>query len=165
MDLTARFLQEAQAAGMTTFHLPLWEVRETLERHGLLSGRGVRGKTPLLDRLLPHIPPNLPPEEADFGVVEALWGVAETGTIILGPPRRLSLVPDRLIILLPESRLLCELPEALIRLDPRHTSAYVLLRGPSVTADIEKKIVHGVHGPREVILVLIRLDFERPTDQ
>ena len=150
-----RFVKEAHAANMTVLRLQPPQVPSALQKQGLLQGKGVRQSSPLLDALFPQIPVHSSPEEADFGVVEGICGVAETGTVILGPPRKLSLVPDRLIVVLPENRVVESLPEALSLLNPSRVSAYILLRGPSVTADIEKKIVHGVHGPREVTVVLL----------
>jgi len=32
---------------------------------------------------------------------------------------------------------------------------YVLITGPSKTADIESQLVHGAHGPREMHVVIV----------
>ena len=61
------------------------------------------------------------------------------------------------IAILPRERILTGLEE-LFTILPRpaeQTSSMVLITGPSRTADIEKTLVVGVHGPKEVYLFLI----------
>lgn len=97
---------------------------------------------------------------ADAGVTEAQWGVAETGTIVLDDQRararRASLLPPLHIALLDQRNLLPTLDdlfaEPSVRTAPPH--ALTLVTGPSRTADIELQLVVGVHGPRELLVVL-----------
>ncbi|MGW4125697.1 LutC/YkgG family protein [Nocardia sp. NPDC004711] len=83
---------------------------------------------------------------------------AETGTIALdGSPgqgrRALSLVPDRHICLVDTADIVHTVPELLAQLVP--TRPLTLLSGPSATSDIELRRVQGVHGPRNLVVVLI----------
>ncbi len=98
---------------------------------------------------------------AEFGITGADYALADTGTLVMiasaENPRLVSLLPPVHIAVMPCSRLLTSLDELLTTLpDPaRLTSSMVLITGPSRTADIEQILVRGVHGPREIHVVLV----------
>jgi L-lactate dehydrogenase complex protein LldG len=105
---------------------------------------------------------DLTPRELD-GLGGALTGctaaVAETGTLILtaGPRegrRALTLVPDLHICVAGEAQICELLPEALARIEPRRP--ITLVSGPSATSDIELKRVEGVHGPRNLHVLVVK---------
>ena len=81
-------------------------------------------------------------------------GVAETGTIVLtsgaGHPSSTSLLPDIHIAVLHESDIHKNLPQVFKLQEIQDTSSYVLISGPSRTADIEMTLTIGVHGPGEL---------------
>jgi len=95
---------------------------------------------------------------AELGVTCAQWGVAETGSLVLESAeerhRLISLVPPVHVALLPAAKLLGTLGEALaaVRGSTAAPSSrtITLVTGPSRTADIELTLVVGVHGPREL---------------
>lgn len=99
--------------------------------------------------------------EATDRVAEGLFAVAETGSVAVALPRaerRLALLADRLWLLVPASDIVPTLDDALARIEAlvRDGHAYVtLMTGPSRTADIERALTVGVHGPRELHVVLI----------
>jgi len=94
--------------------------------------------------------------------VEAL--IAETGTVVLGANRadgRLgSLLVPRHWIIASETQIVATLedifPAKGFQIDLDKNSCLTLVSGPSRTADIEKQIVIGVHGPLEVRIFLFQ---------
>lgn len=108
----------------------------------------------------------LTPAELDVldGVITGCTvAIAETGTIALSGGhhegrRAISLVPD-LHICVVEHRQIVELvPEALRTLADaaRRRSPMTLISGPSATSDIELSRVEGVHGPRQLVVIVVR---------
>jgi len=92
----------------------------------------------------------------DFAVVEADYAIASTATLaMLATPERpgsLTLVPPVNVILVSAERILPDLAAAIAAIGPAAIASHrlALVTGPSRTADIEKRIVLGVHGPREI---------------
>ncbi|HWQ14522.1 MAG TPA: lactate utilization protein [Roseiflexaceae bacterium] len=94
--------------------------------------------------------------------------IAESGTVVLragpGRPRLASLLAPAYIAVARRGQLVRGLGEALARLRERYgaavfedASALTLITGPSRTADIELTLTLGVHGPREVHVVIIQV--------
>ena len=89
-------------------------------------------------------------------MVEADYGIAATGTLaMIATPERpgsLTLLPPVNVILVNAERILPDLAAALEAIGPAAITSHrlALITGPSRTADIEKRIVLGVHGPREI---------------
>jgi L-lactate utilization protein LutC len=97
-------------------------------------------------------------DSMDGVLTTSACGIAVTGTVVLdhGPGqgrRAVSLVPDRLVCIVSADQVVDDVPAAVARLDPRRAQTWI--SGPSATSDIELSRVEGVHGPRELHVVLV----------
>ncbi|MDK8463418.1 lactate utilization protein [Marinobacter sp. SS13-12] len=99
--------------------------------------------------------------EVDAGITSTRGGIAETGSLILWPsvdePRLMSLVPPIHIAVLKASELYTTFHQAMQSqgwATGMPTNA-LLISGPSKTADIEQTLAYGVHGPKELIVLVI----------
>jgi L-lactate dehydrogenase complex protein LldG len=96
--------------------------------------------------------------EQEVGLSRAAYGLADTGSVVLaaGPdePRARSLLPPVHVTVLDAERILPGLPELFAELRGELPSALAIVTGPSRSADIEQKLVLGVHGPGEVHIII-----------
>lgn len=100
-------------------------------------------------------------ERAALGVTEADLGVAETGSLYQDATslalRLASMLPPVHVAVLPTDRIVATLEEALPYIMSRgQPPAYAaFITGPSRTADIERVLTIGVHGPAEVHILCV----------
>lgn len=98
-----------------------------------------------------------------LGIGRAAIGIADSGVIVVpslpAESRALSLLTDVHLAILHARDIVMTLADAMPRiaaLRTAHPSAAVtLIGGPSKTADIEKVLITGVHGPRTFAVALI----------
>jgi L-lactate dehydrogenase complex protein LldG len=98
--------------------------------------------------------------QIDAGITSVRGGVADTGAVVLWPtpsePRLMSLVPPVHVAVLDADTIYNSLSEMMASenwADGMPTNA-LLISGPSKTADIEFTLVFGVHGPKELIVII-----------
>jgi len=99
---------------------------------------------------------------ADVGLTSAFGIAMETGTILLEPhhpdERAISLLPPFHLVVIPKSRVVENISELMKKWqeNPENLEgSAVMVTGPSRTADIEKELVLGVHGPQALEVALI----------
>jgi L-lactate dehydrogenase complex protein LldG len=120
------------------------ELVETFARNAAAAGFQVhRGAAPSL---------------AGAKVSRAAYGVAATGSVVLAAsgdePRARHLLPEVHVSLLREDGIVEDLDALFAELAGNLPSALAIVTGPSRSADIEQRLVVGVHGPKEVHVVL-----------
>jgi L-lactate dehydrogenase complex protein LldG len=103
--------------------------------------------------------------ESKVGISLMEWGLADTGTVVQDATdvrlRLVSTLPETHVALLRTGTILPDLDALLPHLDPARSPYLAFVTGPSRTADIERVLTIGVHGP--VRLVVLCID-EPPAD-
>ena len=96
---------------------------------------------------------------ARFGISQVEWALADTGTLVQDSSaveqRLVSSLTEIHIALVPTGGLLPDLPSLLERLRPDQSSYIAMITGPSRTADIERVLTIGVHGPGRLVIVFV----------
>jgi L-lactate utilization protein LutC len=99
--------------------------------------------------------------DADLGIAEADFAIASTGTLAVvstaNRPSALTLLPPASLVLVQIDRVMPNLAAVLAEMGPAGVAAnrLTLITGPSRTADIEKRIVLGVHGPKSLHVIVV----------
>lgn len=100
-------------------------------------------------------------DACDVVLTASRCGIAISGTIILdGQPdqgrRAISLIPDNHVCVLRAEDIYEVVPEAVAVLAQHPTRPVTWFAGPSATSDIELRRVDGVHGPRNLIVIITK---------
>jgi L-lactate dehydrogenase complex protein LldG len=98
-------------------------------------------------------------DDVDVGVVRAVYGVAETGSVWVSEKEfkvnTLGFLAQHLVVLLDPGRIVGNLHHA-YRERAQFDAGYgVFMTGPSATADIEGVLIHGAQGIRTLTVVAV----------
>lgn len=99
-------------------------------------------------------------ESADIGISTVEFGIAETGSVCMDgysfESRLVSMLPPIHIAFMNSNNVVLGVTEAFEIISKVYDNGYVsFITGPSRTADIERVLTIGVHGPKRFILIAI----------
>ncbi len=100
---------------------------------------------------------------ANVGITSCDFLVSRFGSIMvssgLGSGRRLLVYPETHIVIAKASQVVPELKDALVGMKKKYQESFpsqiTTITGPSRTADIEKTLVMGAHGPKSLYVFMI----------
>lgn len=96
---------------------------------------------------------------AHVGISEADWAVADTGSLVADQgaveQRLASTLPTIHVALIGTDRILADKAAVFSRINPGTSKYVAFITGPSRTADIERVLTIGVHGPKRLVIVCI----------
>ena len=148
LDFILGFLQREGLADKPDFHA-LWAESPFLEGIDRQALRNIAGMKFEITQDLAAT--------ARFGISQVEWALADTGTLVQNSTaieqRMVSSLPSIHIAIAPTSGILPDMPTLLTRLHPRDSGYIAMITGPSRTADIERVLTIGVHGPDRLIIV------------
>lgn len=97
--------------------------------------------------------------DAEIGITSARFGIAETGTLVLEDSsernRLTSLVPPIHVCVIETEKIRQTLGEVLREIGDDPSRAITFITGASRTSDIELTLAIGVHGPGELIVIMV----------
>ena len=97
--------------------------------------------------------------DCDVGITTAQWAIAETGTLVLESDqersRLTSLLPPVHICVLDAKKIRSTMGEILQVMQKDLSKTVTFITGPSRTSDIELTLAIGVHGPRELYVIVV----------
>lgn len=98
--------------------------------------------------------------DVDVAVVRAVFGVAETGSVLFTQDELMvnsvAYLAQHLIVLLDPADIIANVQAAYLRPEFSRADYAVLHTGPSATADIEGVLIHGAQGVRSLTVMLMQ---------
>ena len=97
--------------------------------------------------------------DARVGISEMTWALADTGTLVQDSTaieqRLVSSLPTIHVAIVPTTGILPDMPALLSRINSAECGYLAMITGPSRTADIERVLTIGVHGPERLIIIAV----------
>ena len=96
---------------------------------------------------------------AKVGITQLKWGLAETGSMAQDSTDVTQRLASALswihVAILPTTKIVADIPEFMTKMHPKNDKYITLITGASKTADIERVLAIGVHGPERLVIVCI----------
>ena len=157
MDPIDRFISYSERVGNVNTVIPAAEIEQEIGK-GTAQKRYVKAHRFGLEPLQPDIDE----KGIDEAVVEADYAIAETGTVVLDSAdetlRLATCLAEKLTVLVEASRIKEKLEDIVDFLQERSEKEHgylAFISGASRTADIERVLTIGVHGPREMQVIIV----------
>ena len=102
--------------------------------------------------------------ETNIGIVGAGYLISESGTIVFSgnnhTSQLITLLPSTLIVLATTRQIVSDLNDLHLQLERggHNQNSLCYITGPSKTADIEKTLIFGVHGPKNLQVFVLKID-------
>ena len=97
--------------------------------------------------------------DARIGITEAGWALADTGSLVTDQgaveQRLASTLPTIHVAIIGTDRILADKTAAFSRINPQTSRYIAFITGPSRTADIERVLTIGVHGPKRLVVIFV----------
>ncbi|WP_224960938.1 lactate utilization protein [Geomonas subterranea] len=97
--------------------------------------------------------------QAKVGISDMSFAVADTGSLVqdqaAADQRLASALTGIHIALVPTSNILADKTSLFSRINPTNSRFIAFITGPSRTADIERVLTIGVHGPERLIILFV----------
>ena len=160
MDRIDRFISYSERVGNVNTIIPAAEIELELKK-GAAQKRYVKahrfGLAPLQ--------PDIDEKGIDEAVVEADYGIAETGTLVIDSTqedlRLATMISEIHVALLTVESIVdsaADIERQLQSMMQAEGNYTAMITGPSRTADIERVLALGVHGPLQLYVLLIGND-------
>jgi L-lactate dehydrogenase complex protein LldG len=98
-------------------------------------------------------------EASKIGVSQLEWAISDTGTLVTDAApverRLVSTLPVIHVAVVATDAIQPDMPAALERIHPNRCGYISMITGPSRTADIERVLTIGVHGPSRLVIVFV----------
>jgi L-lactate dehydrogenase complex protein LldG len=96
---------------------------------------------------------------ATTGITEMDWALADTGSLVADQSavelRLASTLPSVHVAIIGSERILPDKSAVFTRITPAMSRYIAFITGPSRTADIERVLTIGVHGPKRLVIVFV----------
>ncbi|MBE0491973.1 MAG: lactate utilization protein [Sulfurospirillum sp.] len=98
-------------------------------------------------------------KNARIGITQLEWGLAETGSMAQDSTNIEQRLASALswihVAILPTTKIIADIPALMGKMHPKNNKYITLITGASKTADIERVLAIGVHGPERLIIVCV----------
>lgn len=97
--------------------------------------------------------------DAKIGVSEVGYALTDTGSLVSDQTsiesRLVSTLPAIHVALIGSDRILDGKPAVFTKINPKNSKYIAFITGPSRTADIERVLTIGVHGPKRLVIIFV----------